>query len=108
MPYYPSLVVASLVLLGVAIVDNAASQPPKEPAARHQNRLAREKSPYLLQHADNPVDWYPWGEEAFEAARRAGAGFPVPADIGVEASVLAIVSAVSSHESSAFATAGKS
>jgi len=34
------------------------------------NRLASEKSPYLLQHADNPVDWYPWGDEAFEAARR--------------------------------------
>ncbi len=34
------------------------------------NRLAREKSPYLLQHAENPVDWYPWGDEAFEAARR--------------------------------------
>ena len=33
------------------------------------NRLARQKSPYLLQHAGNPVDWYPWGEEAFEAAR---------------------------------------
>ena len=33
------------------------------------NRLAREKSPYLLQHAYNPVDWYPWGEEAFEKAR---------------------------------------
>lgn len=34
------------------------------------NRLSREKSPYLLQHKDNPVDWYPWSEEAFEAARR--------------------------------------
>jgi uncharacterized protein YyaL (SSP411 family) len=34
-----------------------------------QNRLALEQSPYLLQHADNPVDWYPWGEEAFEKAR---------------------------------------
>jgi uncharacterized protein YyaL (SSP411 family) len=33
------------------------------------NRLAREKSPYLLQHADNPVDWLPWGEEAFAKAR---------------------------------------
>jgi len=33
------------------------------------NRLADEKSPYLLQHADNPVDWYPWGVEAFEKAR---------------------------------------
>src|SRR5947207_243537 len=34
------------------------------------NRLAKEKSPYLLQHAHNPVDWYPWGEEAFEKAKR--------------------------------------
>ncbi|MFZ5650778.1 MAG: thioredoxin domain-containing protein [Bacillota bacterium] len=34
------------------------------------NRLANEKSPYLLQHKDNPVDWYPWGEEAFEKAKR--------------------------------------
>jgi uncharacterized protein len=33
------------------------------------NRLAQETSPYLLQHADNPVDWYPWGDEAFERAR---------------------------------------
>ena len=36
----------------------------------HTNRLAHEKSPYLLQHAHNPVDWYPWGPEAFEKARR--------------------------------------
>lgn len=35
----------------------------------HKNRLAQEKSPYLLQHADNPVDWYPWGDEAFKKAR---------------------------------------
>src|SRR5215469_2492947 len=34
------------------------------------NRLAHEKSPYLLQHAHNPVDWYPWGEEAFAKARK--------------------------------------
>jgi uncharacterized protein YyaL (SSP411 family) len=34
------------------------------------NRLGAERSPYLLQHAENPVDWYPWGEEAFEKARR--------------------------------------
>ena len=33
------------------------------------NRLARESSPYLLQHADNPVDWYPWGKEALDKAR---------------------------------------
>jgi uncharacterized protein YyaL (SSP411 family) len=36
-----------------------------------QNRLAKEKSPYLRQHATNPVDWYPWGEEAFAAAKAA-------------------------------------
>ncbi len=34
------------------------------------NRLAEESSPYLLQHANNPVDWYPWGPEAFELAKR--------------------------------------
>ena len=39
---------------------------PKRPA----NRLAKEKSPYLRQHAHNPVDWYPWGPEAFEKARK--------------------------------------
>jgi len=37
--------------------------------ARRPNRLGREKSPYLLQHALNPVDWYPWGDEAFAKAR---------------------------------------
>ena len=39
---------------------------PPEPSA---NRLIHEKSPYLLQHAHNPVDWYPWGEEAFRKAQ---------------------------------------
>ena len=34
------------------------------------NRLQYEKSPYLLQHAENPVDWRPWGADAFEEARR--------------------------------------
>jgi hypothetical protein len=38
--------------------------------AVHTNRLAREKSPYLLQHQHNPVDWFPWGEEAFARARQ--------------------------------------
>src|SRR6476620_7490981 len=40
------------------------------PAARMSNRLANETSPYLAQHAENPVDWYPWGSEALERARR--------------------------------------
>src|SRR5271157_2433361 len=34
-----------------------------------ENRLIHETSPYLQQHAHNPVDWYPWGQEAFEKAR---------------------------------------
>src|SRR3982750_2599023 len=38
--------------------------------AKYTNRLAKETSPYLLQHANNPVDWYPWGDEAFEKAAR--------------------------------------
>jgi len=57
----------------------ARRDPASPPRTRHRrpdgaptwtNRLALESSPYLLQHAHNPVNWYPWGEEAFEAARR--------------------------------------
>ena len=47
------------------------------------NRLASETSPYLLQHADNPVDWYPWGDEAFQLARETGR--PVLLSIGYSA-----------------------
>jgi uncharacterized protein len=47
------------------------------------NRLAEETSPYLLQHADNPVDWYPWGDEALERARRDGK--PILLSIGYAA-----------------------
>ncbi len=42
----------------------------EKPMPEHTNRLAKEKSPYLLQHAHNPVDWYPWGEEAFAKAKK--------------------------------------
>jgi len=47
------------------------------------NRLATETSPYLRQHADNPVDWHPWGEEAFALARERGV--PVLVSIGYSA-----------------------
>ena len=47
---------------------------------RFTNRLLLESSPYLRQHAHNPVDWYPWGDEAFETARRLGR--PVLLSIG--------------------------
>ena len=50
--------------LAAAAVNGLAPRPPGM-----SNRLARESSPYLRQHAQNPVDWFPWGEEAFAAAR---------------------------------------
>ncbi|MDD9148776.1 MULTISPECIES: DUF255 domain-containing protein [unclassified Sporolactobacillus] len=40
------------------------------PINKKPNRLIAEKSPYLLQHAHNPVDWYPWGADAFDKAKR--------------------------------------
>jgi uncharacterized protein YyaL (SSP411 family) len=56
--------------------NDSAPESPSDPApekpVKKPNRLAKEKSPYLLQHAHNPVDWYPWGDEAFEKARREG------------------------------------
>ncbi len=39
-------------------------------ACMHTNKLINETSPYLLQHAHNPVNWYPWGEEALQKAQR--------------------------------------
>ncbi len=50
---------------------------------KHTNRLSQETSPYLLQHAHNPVDWYAWGDEAFEKAR--GENKPVLLSIGYSA-----------------------
>ena len=47
------------------------------------NRLAAATSPYLLQHADNPVDWWEWGPDAFEEARRRGV--PVLLSVGYAA-----------------------
>ncbi len=53
------------------LVTSSHASADRTPApSEHTNRLAHEKSPYLLQHAHNPVDWYPWGEEAFAKARR--------------------------------------
>ena len=55
-------------LTGCALLLAAAASGSEAPP----NRLAAESSPYLLLHADNPVDWYPWGEEALARARREG------------------------------------
>ncbi|GAA2250596.1 hypothetical protein GCM10010232_43160 [Streptomyces amakusaensis] len=54
---------------GHAVPRERPSAPVREDGAM-PNRLVNETSPYLLQHADNPVDWWPWGPEAFEEARR--------------------------------------
>jgi uncharacterized protein len=65
-------------LLSGAVADVPPPPPPPAPAVESKpapeskptNRLSKEKSPYLLQHAHNPVDWYPWGEEAFAKAAK--------------------------------------
>jgi uncharacterized protein YyaL (SSP411 family) len=68
-----------LVLLAgfCAAGEPADPEPKKEPNVshpagphKHTNALSKETSPYLLQHAHNPVNWYPWGEEAFEKAKK--------------------------------------
>src|SRR5215467_453393 len=51
-------------------VSNHVKSEPESSTHAHTNRLAREKSPYLLQHQHNPVDWYAWSEEAFARARQ--------------------------------------
>jgi uncharacterized protein YyaL (SSP411 family) len=50
----------------------AADEPKPKSPPKHTNRLAKETSPYLLQHAHNPVDWHPWGEEALAKAKKEG------------------------------------
>uniref|UniRef100_A0A667Z2D0 Spermatosis associated 20 n=1 Tax=Myripristis murdjan TaxID=586833 RepID=A0A667Z2D0_9TELE len=47
----------------------SGNEEPSSSPPRHTNRLAKERSPYLLQHAHNPVDWYPWGQDAFDKAK---------------------------------------
>jgi len=65
------------------------------------NRLAKETSPYLQQHQDNPVDWYPWGEEALAEARRSGK--PILLSVGYSACHWCHVMAHESFEDPAIA-----
>ena len=65
------------------------------------NRLASESSPYLLQHKDNPVDWYPWGQEALDRARLEGK--PILVSIGYAACHWCHVMAHESFEDPAIA-----
>src|ERR1043166_2969169 len=50
--------------------DDSVTAPSHSQPHSHTNRLAGEKSPYRLQHAHNPVDWFPWGDDAFARARQ--------------------------------------
>jgi uncharacterized protein YyaL (SSP411 family) len=59
----------AVLTLVLAMAHSPAAEP-KEKDKGKPNRLAKESSPYLLQHAHNPVDWYPWGQEAFEKAKK--------------------------------------
>ena len=72
-----SLAIFCLGLLLASCSNGADSAPAPANSAKptsaphmHTNRLANETSPYLLQHKNNPVDWYPWGKEALERARK--------------------------------------
>src|SRR5437879_5100889 len=61
-----TLIAAALFFAGNPV---RAADKPEAGKPRPTNRLAHESSPYLLQHAHNPVDWFPWGPEAFAKAR---------------------------------------
>ena len=60
--------IALIIALGATMT--IVNSQTKDQTRHKQNHLAHEKSPYLLQHADNPVDWRPWSQEAFNKARR--------------------------------------
>ena len=69
------LVVFASAIDAASVSAQSSNAPSAEPRAgtpqyRYTNRLIHAKSPYLLLHAHNPVDWYPWGDEAFEKARK--------------------------------------
>ena len=63
---------AGVVFVCVGLLSSLAADPQSsgEKAPQYTNHLINEKSPYLVQHAHTPVDWYPWGEEAFAKARK--------------------------------------
>ncbi|MBL8955416.1 MAG: thioredoxin domain-containing protein [Myxococcaceae bacterium] len=93
---------ARLFVVGCIAACTCPSEPARPAAdAGLGNRLARETSPYLLQHAQNPVDWYPWGEEAFARARRENK--PVLVSIGYSTCHWCHVMARETFENAAFA-----
>jgi uncharacterized protein YyaL (SSP411 family) len=70
---YAKVAAVAIVELLAAVISAAPGEKEMSAATprwKHTNRLINESSPYLLQHAHNPVDWYPWGTEAFERAKK--------------------------------------
>ena len=69
-PRLPFPLRAGICLIGLALVLVINLTAANGAEEKYTNRLIHEKSPYLLQHAHNPVDWYPWGKEAFDKAKK--------------------------------------
>ena len=67
-----NLLILVFIIMPVLLSNNPGAKAMENNHNEHknENRLAGEKSPYLLQHAHNPVDWYPWCDEAFEKAKK--------------------------------------
>jgi uncharacterized protein YyaL (SSP411 family) len=65
-----AILFSAMLGLALASVGPSAAADPKAKEKGKPNRLAKESSPYLLQHAYNPVDWFPWGAEAFAKAKK--------------------------------------
>src|SRR5215472_18078405 len=67
-----SVVALALIVGNSTLAKSGDKQASKGGAPPFTNRLAKESSPYLLQHAHNPVDWFAWGPEAFAKAKKEG------------------------------------
>ena len=64
------MILSWLILMAIPVLQISVLATEIQTGTNPANRLQKEQSPYLLMHANHPVNWYPWGEEAFEAARR--------------------------------------
>ncbi|MFH1884049.1 MAG: thioredoxin domain-containing protein, partial [Planctomycetota bacterium] len=71
--FYVGLIIVAtvgLLVIGLCAIPGDKKMPTAAVTHKHTNRLIKENSPYLLQHAHNPVDWYPWSDEVFEIAAK--------------------------------------
>ena len=61
---------AIVTVIAISLLHNTTAAEDTPSKKKFTNRLAKETSPYLLMHAHNPVDWYPWGPEALQKAKK--------------------------------------